>query len=233
MTHLLVCSSFARGRARRDPGRGSEEAALYQQLAKFGWSSPDPSFRRVFQTQYTPDAPPELHQAHEELQLATHAGNLLRNLQMLGEIDLTELAPRVACPTLVVHSRGDLRVPLEEAAYLARLIPDSRLVVLPTRNRLLWEGEPCWEQFAEEVRAFLPSAPEPPEAFEQLTARERELLELLARGLDNRQIAADLAVAEKTVRNMVSAVFDKLGVESRAQAIVRARQAGYGVGTRA
>jgi DNA-binding NarL/FixJ family response regulator len=62
---------------------------------------------------------------------------------------------------------------------------------------------------------------------------ENELLEFLARGLDNHQIAAHLGLSEKTVRNMLSSVLDKMGVESRAQAIVRAREAGYGVGSHA
>jgi DNA-binding NarL/FixJ family response regulator len=64
-----------------------------------------------------------------------------------------------------------------------------------------------------------------------LTPREGALLELLARGLDNHQIAAHLDLSEKTVRNMVSSVLGKLGVETRAQAIVHARDAGYGTST--
>ena len=68
-------------------------------------------------------------------------------------------------------------------------------------------------------------------AFAELTARELELLEFLARGLDNHQIAAHLSLSEKTVRNMVSSILDKMGVESRSQAIVRAREAGFGEGT--
>ncbi len=54
------------------------------------------------------------------------------------------------------------------------------------------------------------------------------MVDLLARGLDNAQIGAHLGLAEKTVRNKVSAVFEKLGAENRAQAIVRAREAGFG-----
>jgi DNA-binding NarL/FixJ family response regulator len=64
--------------------------------------------------------------------------------------------------------------------------------------------------------------------FPSLTPRERQVLELLARGLDNAQIAAHLQMADKTVRNHVTAVFCKLEVENRPQAIVRARNAGLG-----
>lgn len=64
--------------------------------------------------------------------------------------------------------------------------------------------------------------------FPQLTEREREVLALLARGLSNSVIAERLDISLKTVRNHVSNVFTKLQVEDRAQAIVKAREAGLG-----
>ena len=64
--------------------------------------------------------------------------------------------------------------------------------------------------------------------FPQLTDREWEILELLARGLDNRQIAVQLGVGDKRVRNCVSQIYTKLAVTDRPQAIVVAREAGLG-----
>ena len=64
--------------------------------------------------------------------------------------------------------------------------------------------------------------------FPDLTAREREILDLVARGRTNAQIAAQLVLSVKTVRNHVSNVFTKLQVADRAQAIVMAREAGIG-----
>jgi DNA-binding NarL/FixJ family response regulator len=69
---------------------------------------------------------------------------------------------------------------------------------------------------------------EPIVALQELTEREREVLEILAEGLDNFDIAAKLDISEKTVRNHVSIIFGKLGVNSRAQAVARARDAGVG-----
>ena len=66
------------------------------------------------------------------------------------------------------------------------------------------------------------------EAFPQLSEREREVLDLMARGLDNRRIAQSLFLSDKTVRNHVSSVLSKLGVPDRAEAIARARRAGLG-----
>src|SRR3972149_2926501 len=78
--------------------------------------------------------------------------------------------------------------------------------------------------------AFFP-APRPslaPQAFPELTEREREILELIARGLNNLAITQRLVLSPKTVRNHVSNIFSKLQVADRAEAIVRAREAGMG-----
>ena len=99
---------------------------------------------------------------------------------------------------------------------------------LESRNHILLESEPAWLRFLEEIDAFLGTSRAANGAFGELTRRERELLEFLARGLDNHQIAAHLELSEKTVRNMVSSVIAKLDVESRSAAIVRARLAGFG-----
>lgn len=68
----------------------------------------------------------------------------------------------------------------------------------------------------------------PPEAFPELTGREHEILELIARHETNPEIARKLYLSPKTVRNHVSNIFTKLQVADRAQAIIRAREAGLG-----
>jgi DNA-binding NarL/FixJ family response regulator len=70
--------------------------------------------------------------------------------------------------------------------------------------------------------------PAPQVVFPELTAREREVLDLIARGLSNAEIAGELYLSQKTVRNHVSNIFLKLQVADRAQAIVQAREAGLG-----
>ena len=75
-----------------------------------------------------------------------------------------------------------------------------------------------------------PKSASPAEAFPELTAREREILDLIARGHNNATIAARLFVSPKTVGNHISHIFTKLQVADRAQAIIRAREAGLGGG---
>ena len=73
-----------------------------------------------------------------------------------------------------------------------------------------------------------PQADLPSQAFPELTSREHEVLELIAKGLNNQVIANRLSISEKTVRNHISNIFNKLQVVDRAQAIVKAREAGMG-----
>jgi DNA-binding NarL/FixJ family response regulator len=96
--------------------------------------------------------------------------------------------------------------------------------------RAVAQGEAIFgPSLAERLIAYFASAPsDPPQAFPDLTDREREVLELVAQGESNRKIAERLFLSEKTIRNNVSNIFNKLQVVDRSQAIVRAREAGLG-----
>jgi DNA-binding NarL/FixJ family response regulator len=85
---------------------------------------------------------------------------------------------------------------------------------------------------ASRVLSYLtsPLSARDPVLFPELTDREREILELLARGKANNDIARNLVLSPKTVRNHVSNIFTKLQVRDRADAIARARDAGLGAG---
>jgi DNA-binding NarL/FixJ family response regulator len=96
---------------------------------------------------------------------------------------------------------------------------------------VLLEHEPAWQRFCDAVLEFTQGRPAPAAedpAFGQLSARERQVLALMAEGLSNAEIAERLAISEKTVRNHSSHLFDKLGVWTRAQAIVFARERRFG-----
>ena len=73
--------------------------------------------------------------------------------------DVTEVAPLVHTPTLVLHVKQDAVVPFEQGRFLARLIPGARFVPLEGRNHVLLETEPAWPRFLAEVRAFLAEDP--------------------------------------------------------------------------
>jgi len=234
VTHLVLHGGYARGRLVRSTSpEQREEAETMARLAELGWGKQDPSFRQFFTTQFIPGGSAEQHQWFNEMErLSTSPANAARFMREFNTIDVTALLPQVRCPTLVLHSRHDVRVPFEEGRLLATGIPGAEFVPIDSGNHLLLEPEPGWQRWLEAVHAFLPSphAALAGTAFAQLSPRQREMLELLAQGRDNAQIAATLGLSDKTVRNQVSAIFDKLGVQTRAQAIVTAREAGLGRG---
>lgn len=231
VSHLILCGGFVRGWARRDAGGeylASRECQV--QLIELGWGNADPSFRQVFSTQFMPDAPIEsIRRFNEYMPLTSSAKTAAAIFSNNGQIDVQEDAKRVRSPTLVLHGRGDVRIPFEEGRRMAGLIPGARFVTLETRNHLM-QDEPAWRVFLDSVAGFYPPVQQAADAvqFEGLTGRETEVLELIAQGLDNAQIAARLALSEKTVRNNITHIFDKIGVENRSQAIVLAREHGLG-----
>jgi pimeloyl-ACP methyl ester carboxylesterase/DNA-binding CsgD family transcriptional regulator len=232
VSRLVIYGGFARGVLRRDPTEEQVRAAhAMVELVEVGWGSANPAYRQLFTTMFMPDATPE--QAawfNEQQRTCATPDTAARIMTGYNGIDVTAWGPRVRCPTLVMHLRDDLRVPFEEGRLIAQLIPGARFVPLEGRNHVTLGGSPEFVQVFAEMYAFLQAtggAAAGGEAFPDLTARERQILELLAHGLDNSQIAARLDLSEKTVRNNITPILDKLQVETRAQAIVRAREAGF------
>ncbi len=157
VSHLALAGAYCRGRsARARTPDEREEAALDLQLGRIGWRHDDPTFRQVFASQFLPDGDRALWDAFNDLQRATTSTeNVVRFLDVFAQIDVSALAPRVRCPTLILHSRDDLRVPRSQAQDLAALIPDSELRFLPSRNHILTAGEPAWPEFLGELDRFL------------------------------------------------------------------------------
>lgn len=230
VSHLILHGGYARGRLKRHPTAAQrDEVDVMMKLAEIGWGRDNPAFRQFFTVRFIPDGSREQQSWFNELERAsTSADNAVRFMRVLWDVDVSEAATRVACPTLVLHATRDEVVPFDEGRLLATLIPHARFVPLDTRNHLLLEHEPAWQRWCQELRAFLPRTAPDVRAFAGLTDRERVLLELIAQGRDNAQIAAVLSLSPKTVRNHITSIFAKLEVESRAQAIVLARDAGYG-----
>ena len=232
VSRLVLLGAFAQGRLRRaSTPEDREEAETLLKLVRNGWGRDNPAFRQLFTTQFIPGGTREQHQWFNELErISATPENAAAIIETTYHIDVTELAEAVAVPTLVFHARNDARIPFEEGRRLAALIPGARFVPLESQNHVLLDTEPAWSRFLTETRAFLampdPQSDEPRLAAAGLTPSEREVLVLVARGIDNGAIAEALGKSEKTVRNQVSSIFAKLGVRSRAEAIVLAREAG-------
>jgi pimeloyl-ACP methyl ester carboxylesterase len=157
VSRLILAGAYARGRhvRARDAAERSE-AALDLELARVGWLHQDPSFLRVFASQFLPGGTPAEWDAFAAFQRRTTSpANGVRFLEEFARIDVSGIAHRVACPTLIIHSRDDTRVPASQATELAALIPDSRLVLIESGNHLLTASEPAWPEFLSHIDAFL------------------------------------------------------------------------------
>jgi len=236
VSHLVLYGTYARGQLRRtDRPDDVEKARLLLDLTRLGWGREDHAFLQVWASRYQPGGTLEyLRSWCDQMRAATSAETAVRLLQVGWNVDVREAARKIKCPVLIVHPDRDVIVPIEEGRLLASLIPDSRFVLLDSENHMLLADEPAWARLYAEVRDFLA---EPSNAdvagrnvlpLGELTPRERAVLNAIAEGLDNAEIARSLGLSEKTVRNNISRVFDKICVEHRYQAIVLARDAGLG-----
>jgi pimeloyl-ACP methyl ester carboxylesterase/DNA-binding CsgD family transcriptional regulator len=234
VSHLILYGTYARGRLRRsnDPREVERSRALIK-LMQHGWGQESHDLTRLWASAFQQEGGIEYQCSWaEQMAHATSGETAARLLQIGWDTDVQEAARKVKCPVLVVHPERDRVAPIEEGRRLASLIPGSRFITLDSDNHMPLPDEPEWPRLVTEIRKFLA---EPGRAvtngtlpLDQLTPRERAVLEGIAGGLDNAEIADALGLSEKTVRNHITRVFDKIGVEHRYQAIVRARDAGLG-----
>jgi len=159
VSHLVLCSAYARGRGVRAVGTDEQRAAaLDLELARVGWGRDDPAFRQVFAAQFLPDGSRSDWAAFDQLQRRTTSPeNAVRFLTQFAAIDVRQAAERVSCPTLILHSRDDHRVPMRFGEELSELIGGSQLIALASNNHLLTATEPAWRVFCDEVKRFLAS----------------------------------------------------------------------------
>lgn len=229
VARLILYGGYARGALRRDVPDAEVAHRAMIDLVRVAWASDNPTFRQVFTSRFIPGGTHEQLDWYNDLCLKTTTGEIAASLlEARGHMDILGSLAQVRVPTLVLHARGDQVVPIAEGRFLASGIPGAEFVELDSRNHVLLEPEPAWQRFQEAVLAFLqPGTTASDPAFTALSPRERQVLTLIAEGLSNTDIAERMHISGKTVRNHASNVFDKLGVWSRAQAIVFARDRGF------
>jgi len=193
-------------------------------LIETGWGRDDPAVREFFSGRFLPEATPEVRAGMNEQQRRSCDGSRAAAiLRGRAALDARALAPNVVAPTLVLHCDRDRATPVALGRDIAAAIPGARFEALNSGNHVPLGHEPAFTRFCDAVVEFVADATER----DRLTPRERELARLVAQGLDNAQIAATLGVADKTVRNALSMLYTKLGVDSRARAVARSRDMGF------
>jgi pimeloyl-ACP methyl ester carboxylesterase/DNA-binding CsgD family transcriptional regulator len=225
VSRIVLYGAYARGRLKRGASKTEFDAVVT--LMKEGWGRDNPAYRQMFTSQFMPGATLEQMAWFNDLQRISTSAETAARIQAVGSgIDVLDRLPLVRAPTLVLHARGDQRVPFNEGRQIAALIPNARFVALESNNHLTLADEPAWPRLIGEVRAFLagvepmPAAAKLPTsaAPDGLTARELEVLRLIAGGKSNREIADALVISFNTVTNHVKSILDKTGSANRAEA---------------
>lgn len=156
VSRLILCGGYARGWRQRGVAADIAQRDALETLVRHGWGQDNPAFRQVFTSLFIPGGTPEQMQWFNDLQrVSTSPENATRLMRNFGDIDVAALLPKVAVPTLVLHSRGDARTPFEQGLMLAREIPGAHFVALESANHLVLSHEPAWRRFADEICAFL------------------------------------------------------------------------------
>jgi len=204
-----------------------EKARALAEMIRVGWGRSNAAYRRVFVDLFVPGGSEEQQNWLAELQARTASPDLAARLwRAFHEIDIRKRAPEVSADTLVFHVKDNGMVPFDHGRRLASMIPGARFVPLESDNHILLSDEPAWDRFLAELREFLGAVDVPGLSTNgpgELTPREREVLDLMARGLSNAEIAEELFISPKTVRNHGTRIYRKLDVSRRAEAIVEAR----------
>ncbi len=234
VSRLILYDSYLAGAYASGVDEGMQKQAhALSQMIEFGWGRDAGAFREVFANLLLPDATREQLRWIGELQRrSASAPNAKKLWDAFNSFDIRAEVSKLKTPTLVFHVKGDAMVPFEAGRRLAAAIPNARFVPLEGKNHILLANEKAWQTFRSELNNFL-KADEPVETPSQdkldaLSAREREILDGIARGMINAEIAGMAGISEKTVRNHITTIFAKLEVDHRSQAIVFARKAGLG-----
>ena len=227
VARLILYGGYARGWDHTPDLDGYRRHRAIVDLARLGWGTDNSVFRQLFTAQFVPEASPQQIEWFNDLCRRTTTPEVATRLyHARGAVDIRALLPLVRTPTLVLHARHDEMVPFEAGKYLAAEIANAEFAQLDSRNHILLPDEPAWTHFKDAVLEFTDrqgSANTHHPLLAKLSPRECQILAAVVAGKNNSQIGAALFVSEKTVRNSLTRIFEKLKVRTRTQAAVLAR----------
>lgn len=223
------------GRAEGISERAREEQAAMLTITRNGWGRDSPRFRELFTSLFIPSGTPEQVEWFNELERqSTTPDTAAEYLRVIYATDVREEAERVTAPTLVLHRQDDQVIPFAWGRRLAAKIPGAQMVPMEGDIHSLGVDPALDEPVLRATLAFLdpddaPGEP-PPSAAETLdrgdaafpaglSAREVEVLRLVATGQSNREISEQLVIAVATVASHIRSILNKTDTANRAQAV--------------
>ncbi|WP_211188190.1 LuxR C-terminal-related transcriptional regulator [Gordonia asplenii] len=165
---------------------------------------------------FAPDADAAFRTAFATLQRDAAGPDFARAMLDAGyRISVATESAKVTAPTTVIHRDGDRAAPIAEGRRLAAAIPGARLVVLPGRAHIPYVGDV--DTLIDHIRAGLGLPKTRAHTAPRLTARQLQVAALVAAGMTNREVAAELVISERSAESHVERIRTRLGLRSRAQ----------------
>ena len=137
-------------------GHKPEKLQNFLQILSSHRSIENEVFQREIAAKIFPDSTSE--QVSEFIKIQKNSSspnNIIQILKSFFETDLSDFAKQVKCPTLIFHSMDDEFIPFSQSGLLSTLIPDSKLILLASRNHFPLENEPARHEFLSETKSFL------------------------------------------------------------------------------
>lgn len=157
---LILYGSYSQGWARRGDPEEVESGRAMMELVRFGWGQDNPAFRQMFGSLFIPDANEEQREAFDYIQRESATAELAaRLIGALGEVDVSDLLTQLSVPVLVLHARGDARIPHKLGRSLASGIPNAEFQSLDSNNHIIMEHEPAFRMLTSAIRDFLQRHP--------------------------------------------------------------------------
>lgn len=230
VSRLILYGSYPQGIYTTSDTDGIKLAQGMEEMIRQGWGVDAPAYQELFANLLIPEGSSEYLAALCDLQRRSASAEVAAQLfNVFQSFNVCEQARSIDQPVLVVHQRRDSMIPFEQGQRMAGLLPNAQFLPLEGTNHMMTPDEPSWDSFMTAIHAFLADEKASTgNRLEALTTREHAVLDRIARGLSNGEIADNLCISEKTVRNHITHIFAKLDIRNRSQAIVRARDAGLG-----
>lgn len=156
VTGLILVSGYAAGwKISATPEEQARRQAV-RALTELGWGTDNPAYRHIFSQTFMPEATTQELAWFDDFQRQTTSpANAARFQDAFGDIDVRYLLGEVKVPTIVLHSKYDQRIPLEQGRALASAIPGAQFVPLESRNHILLDKEPAWQVCMSAITRFM------------------------------------------------------------------------------
>ncbi|MEP2736602.1 MAG: alpha/beta fold hydrolase [Erythrobacter sp.] len=156
VSHLILFGGYDSGWRHTAGEEEVSEREAVMVLTKTGWGRTNPAYRHMFSKTFMPEATPAELEWFDEFQRQTVSPeNAARFLEAFSQIDVRERLEQITCPALVIHSRGDQRIPFETGRRLAAKIPGAQFAGIESANHLLLGREAAAAKFVKLTRDFL------------------------------------------------------------------------------